>query len=303
MARRASVVNQVRSDHENVLLLDCGDIFDPEKRYPRLRAETIFKAMEKMGYDAMNVADGDLSLGAEFFNTLTQKSTISRLSLTLQGPKSAGPAYEPFFIKDFGRFRVAVIGMTASRYFDGQKLEQAGMGVGKEEIQSLKALLPAVRQKADIVILLAHLGRTDTLDLFQSKGVRGIDVAIVGHAGDVIFEPVQIGDALVLQSGSKGEYLGRLRLTLNEKGKILAYEDEMVYLTSDIADEPWAAAMTTAFVDESLKRRKAERKAKLQKEREQRLKALIEERKELLSLPPEEAIKRLPEFVKTRKLY
>ncbi len=302
MARRATVVNQVRSNHINVLLLDGGDVFSLAKNYPRLRAETLFEAMQKMGYDAVNVADGDLSLGVEFFNTLSKKFSVARLSLTLHDSTSGEHAYDPYLIKDFGRFRVAVIGMTASRFFKAEKLDEAGMTAG-DEIQALKELLPTVRKKADVVVLMSHLGRSDTLDLFRSRGVRGVDVAIVGHAKDVVKASVEIGDTLVLQSGSKGEYLGRLRLTLDAKGKIAAYEDEMVHLTSDIPDQPWAAAMTMAFRDERLKRSKADRKARKLKEREERSQAEIEKRKELLALPPEEAIKRLPEFVKTRKLY
>lgn len=295
-------MNQVRSSHENVLLLDCGDAFSPDKEYPRLRAETIFQAMEKMGYDAINVADGELSLGIGFFNHLTQQSSIARLSLTLQDPTSQVPLFAPYLIKKVGSLRVAVIGMTSPPFFGDERLEEAGATTGKG-LHSLKELLPVVRKKSDIVILLSHLGQDGTMDLFRNEGVQGIDVAIVGHAKDVIPEPVKIGETLVLQGGSRGEYLGTLQLTIDGKGKISAYSHEMVHLTRDIPDEPWAAEMTQAFRDEWLKRNKAERKARKKKEQDERRQAAIDARKELLTLPPEEALKRLPEFVETRKLY
>ncbi len=302
MARRATLVNQVRSAHKNVLLLDCGDAFSHEKKYPRLRAETIFQAMEKMGYDAINVADGELGLGGGFFTQLTRQSTISRLSLTLQDPTTGVPLFDPYMIRNIGGLRVAVIGMTSPSFFGDAHLEEAGATIVKG-LQPLKELLSVVRKKSDVVILMSHLGQAGTMDLFRNKGVQGVDVAIVGHAKDFIPAPVTIGETLVLQNGSRGEYVGMLQLAVDEMGKISAYTHEMADLSSDIPDESWAAEMTREFRNESLKRDKSERKARLQRKQEERRRKAIEARKELLALPPEEALKRLPEFVETRKLY
>jgi 5'-nucleotidase len=52
MARRASIIKQIRASEPNVLLLDAGDIFQGTPYFNYFGGELEFKLMSQMGYDA-----------------------------------------------------------------------------------------------------------------------------------------------------------------------------------------------------------------------------------------------------------
>ena len=293
------MVQEVRGLNENVLLLDSGDMFRAEKRLAQLRAQIIFRSMEKMGYDAVNVAEGDLCLGLSFLNSLAENSSITRISTNLRDAKSGSLVYSPYLIKTVGTVRVGIIGLTEPSLFPISQLNIEGLSV-REAIGQLKKFLPEVRRNADIVILLSHLNREGTLALLSLSDIDGVDIAIVGHNSDLLGDPIKVKDTVVVQNGLRGEYLGKLTVTVGEDKRIDAFSGELVHLSSDIPDAAWATEMIAVFRREEIKLSKQESKENQEKLRQEKLEALIRERQKLLKMSPEEAIKNLP--VPTRKL-
>ena len=294
------MVQEVRGLNENVLLLDSGDMFRAEKRLAQLRAQIIFRSMEKMGYDAVNVAEGDLCLGLSFLNSLAENSSITRISTNLRDAKSGSLVYSPYLIKTVGTLRVGIIGLTEPSFFSVSQLNIEGLSVN-EAIGQLKKFLPEVRRNADIVILLSrHLNRAGTLALLSLFDIDGVDIAIVGHNSDLLGDPIKVKDTIVVQNGLRAEYLGKLTVTVGEDKRIDAFSGELVHLSSDIPDAAWATEMIAVFRREEIKLSKQESKENQEKLRQEKLEALIRERQKLLKMSPEEAIKNLP--VPTRKL-
>lgn len=285
MARRATVINQLRQKHENVLLLDCGDVFSPKMKFPELRAETIFRFMERMEYDAMNVADGDLSLGIDYFFRLSEKTPIKLLSTTLMRSNSQEMVYEPYTVKAFGDVRVGVVGVSSSIFFQEEILSERGIVAG-EEIINLKKIIPEVRRQADIVVLLSHFGYSGTLNLLRYNDINGVDVAIAGHGRNSLVAPIKINDTIVVQNSVRGEFVGFLKLKIDNALDIQEYEGKLIALTKDIPDEPWAREMAEVLDREMLDTRKKERK-------EDKKKAELAKQKEYLNMSPNEAMEML----------
>ena len=289
----------MRQHSANVLLLDAGDMFNPNHRLAELRAKTIYRAMEKMDYDAVNVADGDICLGLVFFNALTENSPIARISANLNDTKSASPAYSPYLIKTMGKLRVGIIGLTEPSFFSASQLSIEGL-TAQPAVALLARYLPEVRRQADIVVLLSHLDIQGTRALLRSADIGGVDVAIVGHNHDLLQNPEVVNGTIVIQNGLRGEYLGKLTLTIGGDRRITGFVGELVHLSGEIADAPWAARMVAAYQEEDRKWLRRTQDEAEEKRRQENLKALIEERKKLLQMSPAEAIKHLP--VPTKKL-
>ena len=53
MARKATMIKQIRSKEQNVLLLSAGDVFTGTIWYRVFRGNATWKFMNKLGYDAM----------------------------------------------------------------------------------------------------------------------------------------------------------------------------------------------------------------------------------------------------------
>lgn len=53
MARRATMINQIRSQEQNVLLVSAGDVFTGTMWYQVYRGNATSRFMNELGYDAM----------------------------------------------------------------------------------------------------------------------------------------------------------------------------------------------------------------------------------------------------------
>lgn len=266
--------------HRNVLVLDCGDTFLAKKNVPEFRAEAVLSGMSLMEYDAVNVAEGELSLGTEFFQNIAGKSSVPFISANIASEKSNLSEIKPYIVKDYGAFRVGITGVAPSVFFDTDALKKEGIIV-KNHVKALKELIPELRKKADIIILLSHLGYKGTVDLFRFNRMSGIDVAIAGHGRKLLNEPKEINGTIVVQSSMGGEYLGKLVLSLGPDGSIQQYEGEIVALGEDVPVDKKAVEIMEEF-----KRKKHDFEKRLRKEKER--KKLLEQQTKYLKMTPQE---------------
>src|SRR5688572_32264637 len=65
VATRAEMINRIRQEEENVLLLDAGDIFQGTPYFNLYKGEPEIKAMSAMNYDATTIGNHDFDAGME----------------------------------------------------------------------------------------------------------------------------------------------------------------------------------------------------------------------------------------------
>ena len=185
-------------------------------------AELHLKAMELMGYDALNLGSPEFNLGKEFLEHTHSRVSFPYIASNLLYGGSRLPWTREYIIKEVGGIKVAILGV-----FDPDGLAQIynqehvkGLEIIPPEV-ALNRLLPEVRGKADLVILLSRFDVNGTIALV--KAVKGVDVAISSGSDQVYFakEPE---NTVLLQTGSLGETLGSLKITLDEK-RVLSVSD------------------------------------------------------------------------------
>ena len=280
--------------HRNVLVLDCGDTFLGKKNVPELRAEAVLSGMKLMEYHAVNVADGELSLGRGFFQETSKKLDIPFISANISNVRGDHPEIKPYLVKNFGKLRVAITGITPSVFFDMDGLKKQGLMV-KNPVMALKEIIPELRKKADIIILLSHMGYKGTLDLFRFNQISGIDVAIAGHGRALLDNPKKVNSTLIVQSSMGGEYLGKLSLNLGPDRTIQQYEGEVLALTEDIPVDEKAGEIMEEF---KKKKREAEKTARRERER----KKLLEAQTKYLKMTPQEFLEMMKKENEARGL-
>ena len=65
VARRASLIESIRSDNQNTLLLDAGDIFQGTPYFNYYGGELEFKLMSMLKYDAATIGNHDFDNGID----------------------------------------------------------------------------------------------------------------------------------------------------------------------------------------------------------------------------------------------
>ena len=228
-ARRASLVQQIRNQESNVLLLDSGDIFQGTPYFNFFGGELEFKLMSMMKYDAATMGNHDFDNGLEGFIKVLPNAKF------------------PFICSNYNFKNTILDGKTESyKIFDknGIKVGIFGVGVelkglvGKANYKETEYLNPIEiaqqysqflrnEKKCDLVICLSHLGYNyekepeRMSDLILAKKTSGIDLILGGHTHTFLPEPQVLTNkddkkVLVNQVGWAGLLLGRIDFYFNK---------------------------------------------------------------------------------------
>ncbi len=222
IAGRSSLIEKIRKDEENVLLLDAGDIFQGTPYFNLYKGEPEIKAMTAMGYDACTIGNHDFDAGME--NLATQLTRHANFPMLVANYDFTGTPMEnktaPYRIFKKGKLKIGVFGVS---------IEGRGL-IPDTLFGATKYLDPVVRANetaavlkkdkgCDMVVCLSHLGykyNDNTVsDEVLAKESDNIDLIIGGHTHTFLDNPVMYknkkgDDVIVNQVGFAGIILGRL---------------------------------------------------------------------------------------------
>ena len=250
VARRASVINQARSEKENVLLLDAGDQFQGTLFYTLYKGKAAQTFMNMLGYDAMTLGNHEFDDGigtlAEFVAGLEFPVVSSNIDF------SAEPALAemivPYTIVEVDGRKIGIIGFTTE---DTPEVSKPGPNVSFNSIveSAVQVVSELESQDVNIIIALSHsgLGR----DLITAASVDGIDVIVGGHTHTLLsnadpeaegFYPVEVespsgNPVLVVQAASLGMYLGDLEVNFNDEGVATEWSGDTILLDASIPED------------------------------------------------------------------
>ncbi len=226
IARRATLIEKIRLENPNILLLDAGDIFQGTPYFNFYGGELEFKLMSKLKYDAATIGNHDFDNGID--------------GLYAQLPH----ADFDFLISNYDFSNTIMDGQTKDyRVFnkDGVKIGVFGLGIELKglvndklykETKYLDPLEMATEvssklkneEKCDLVICLSHLGyeykSNKVSDIKLARATENIDLIIGGHTHTFLEKPTveknKAGkNVLVNQVGCYGLYLGRVDFYLD----------------------------------------------------------------------------------------
>ena len=229
-ARRAQLINSIRQEHENVLLLDCGDIFQGTPYFNVYKGKLEIDLMNKMGYDAATLGNHEFDNGIEALAENVKKARFPFVCSNYDFSESVMNGLTiPFKIIEKGPLKIGVIGLG---------IELAGLvnpksykeAVYQEPIEEANKSAQKLKQEenCDIVIAMSHLGYKykyeKVSDVIVAQNTRNIDVILGGHTHTFMDEPDRIvnldGDEVIVsQAGWGGLRLGRLDLSLSSNHK------------------------------------------------------------------------------------
>ena len=112
LARRATLVRDLRRGHPNALLVDAGGLFDGDSDLDRLRCSTHLRAVSAMGYDAVNVGADELRYGRAFLEAEWDSSGVAFTSANLVGVGDAKTLVPAYRVLETGGVRIGFIGVA-----------------------------------------------------------------------------------------------------------------------------------------------------------------------------------------------
>lgn len=223
VAARAKLIENIRAEHEHILLLDAGDIFQGTPYFNIYKGEPEIKAMSAMGYDACTIGNHDFDAGME--NLASQLTKHANFPMLVCNYDFTGTPMEgrtkPYQIFKKGALKIGVFGVG----IEGKGLVPDILWGGTKYLDPIVEANRIAHQlkhkeRCDLIICLSHLGNKypdepKPSDETLAKGTEFVDLIIGGHTHTFLDQPLVYknlkgADVVVNQVGFAGLILGRL---------------------------------------------------------------------------------------------
>lgn len=222
IAKRATLVEQIRNENPNTLLFDAGDIFQGTPYFNFYGGELEFKLMSKLKYDASAIGNHDFDNGIDGLLAQMPHASFELLCANYDFSNTVMNGY----VKPYKTYLV-----------DGVKIGVYGLGIELDGLVTKKLYKETVylnpyeialdmerklkeEENCDLVICLSHLGYDydnpeRPMDTQLAQRTHSTDLIIGGHTHTFLEKPDvrtnrKGNAALVNQVGCYGINLGRI---------------------------------------------------------------------------------------------
>lgn len=222
VARRATLIEQIRKENPNTLLFDAGDIFQGTPYFNFYGGELEFKLMSMLKYDAATIGNHDFDNGLEGLLAQLPHAKFDFISSNYDFTNTIiHGKTKPYkiFVIDGIRIGVFGLGIKLEGIVDKLMYKETNYLDPLEISQDMERKL-RYEEKCDLVICLSHLGykyrKEDTFcDLILAQNSTEIDLIIGGHTHTFLERPTIVKnkngrEVIVNQAGCYGINLGRI---------------------------------------------------------------------------------------------
>ncbi len=276
IAKRATAINEFRTEHPDSLLLDAGDVFSGTLYFNEFQGQSDLAFMNYLKYDAMTFGNHEFDLGAspdghkalsEFiknaqFPFVSANVDFSKDSLfdglyhddAVTWNPEDGNIYGGI-VKVVNGEKIGIFGLTTEETKDISSPEKVQFQNYVAEANKMVAAFE--KQGINKVVAITHLGYDDNVaydnDLELAKEVDGIDVIVGGHTHTALAEPVEVKEGkteptIIVQTGEYSNNLGTLDVKFDANGKVTGYAGKLIDLKTK-EDDPKVVAMLKPYSD------------------------------------------------------
>jgi sulfur-oxidizing protein SoxB len=231
--RVATVINAIRAERPDALLLDGGDTWHGSYTCYHTQGQDMVNVMNALKPDAMTF-HWEFTLGSDRVAEIVEGLPFAALGQNIFDAEWDEPAdlFPPYKFFERGGVKIAVIGQ-AFPYMPianpGWMFPEYAFGIRDENMQEM--VDQARAEGAELVVCLSHNGFD--VDKKMAGIVTGIDVILSGHTHDALPEPVLVGDTIIIASGSNGKFVSRVDLDVRD-GRMMGFRHKLIPIFSDV---------------------------------------------------------------------
>jgi ser/thr phosphatase family protein len=224
--RRAAMIDQMRKEDKDLLLLDSGDFSQGSPYYTMFKGDVETELMNIMGYDAATIGNHEFDFGLENMARIFRKAKfpIVCANYDFTGTVVEG-LVKPYVIIKRKGVRIGIFGLSPK--LDGLVMASTCAGVRySDPIKTANAVADKLKneEKCDVVICLSHLGWDEAglNDMEMMAKTRNIDLVLGGHSHSYFktlnhVRNLDGKDVPNDQNGKHGIFVGQITLSLEKR--------------------------------------------------------------------------------------
>jgi len=231
--RVATVINSIRAERPDALLLDGGDTWHGSYTCYHTEGQDMVNVMNALKPDAMTF-HWEFTLGSARVQEIVENLPFAALGQNIFDAEWDEPTdlFPPYKMFERSGTKIAVIGQ-AFPYMPIANprwmFPEYSFGIRDERMQEM---VDEVRSMgAEVVVVLSHNGFD--VDKKMAGRVSGIDVILSGHTHDALPEPVLVGETIIIASGSNGKFVSRIDLDVRD-GRMMGFKHKLIPIFSDV---------------------------------------------------------------------
>jgi 2',3'-cyclic-nucleotide 2'-phosphodiesterase (5'-nucleotidase family) len=237
LGRRATYYEKVHQGPSEVLTLDAGDIFSLDLSFSKKKAELAMESLSVMGVDVLTPGENDFIFGLPFLQSMAENANFDMVAANVVDPSTGQPVFGKRYVVITlrGGLRVAVTGVLDEKITLPAYIDKSMFDILPVD-RTLTRIIPLMKEEADFLVLLSHMGISRTRDILLK--VKDFDIAVIGHGMPTTKSSEMVGKTLLLASGGLGQYMGHIDIVLSASGEMEFGEARLVQLSDDIKVHP-----------------------------------------------------------------
>jgi 5'-nucleotidase / UDP-sugar diphosphatase len=222
VAHLATLLKRERAAASASLTLHAGDLVQGTPVSTVFQGVPDYEIANNLGIDVNCLGNHEFDYGwikIRDFMQIARFPTVSANVVDASGNRLVDP---PYVIRDAGGMRVAVIGALLENILNSTTLDKLGPYHVIPTVEALRPIVAEAKQKADMVIVLAHLGRSEAESIL--RGLPDVSLVVIGHE-HMPGKPLEVDGRFVVHAEGYGRELGRLELQYDTATRrILSHE-------------------------------------------------------------------------------
>ena len=227
----ASAIDRERAANKGrTMLVNVGDTIHGSAVAEWTQGAAVVPVVNALGIDVFVPGNWEFAYGPEAFRKRMAEFNHPVAAINLHDAATGRRMFAPSVVKTINGVRVAVVGMT-SIIVDKSMAPDFSRGLRftfreglQEEVDRLRA------EGAEIVLLATELGLAQEVRL--AREIRNVDFILGGHTHERTVRPILDGGTPVIESGSEGSFLSRLKFKVRG-GRVVGYDHALIEVTPD----------------------------------------------------------------------
>ncbi len=237
----AGYVKKVRSEEENVLYVNAGDMFRGSVIDAEYRGLSTIDLMNSLSPDVSTIGNHEVDYGLAHLLFLEKCARFPIINANLLVTLNNARLFQPYLQKEVGGMKILFIGILTEEVLATTKSEKViGTFIDIEAAaKEIGIICDNYRTRhTDMVVLLTHIGIDADRELAKLLDPDwGVDLIIGGHSHTLMEEPEIVNGVPIVQVGSGSGQIGRFDIEYDVlRNKILNWKWKCVPITPETTE-------------------------------------------------------------------